>query len=123
MEEKIYEIKAIPLILKDLDLEGCVVSIDAIGCQKEIVKTIVTCDANYVIGVKDNQPTLASGVEDAFKSYAEHCAGDQFSKESTVDHGRIEGKPPTNPILSSISGCPIFTAIKIARTNGKQKLR
>jgi predicted transposase YbfD/YdcC len=88
--EKTNEIKAIPLILKDLDLEGCVVSIDAIGCQKEIVKTIVTCDANYVIGVKDNQPTLASGVEDAFKSYAEHCAGDQYAKESTVDHGRIE---------------------------------
>jgi predicted transposase YbfD/YdcC len=88
--EKTNEIKAIPLILNDLELTGCVVSIDAIGCQKEIVKTIMSHEANYVIGVKDNQPTLASGVEDAFKSCADQCVGDQYASDSSVDHGRIE---------------------------------
>ncbi len=90
VEEKSNEIKAIPLILNDLLLEGCVISMDAIGCQKEIVKEIVSKEADYVIGLKDNQPTLLSGVEQAFKNYADEYNIEQYAMDTSVDHGRIE---------------------------------
>lgn len=90
VEEKTNEIKAIPLILNDLELEGCVVSIDAMGCQKEIVKGISAKTADYVIGLKDNQPTLLAGVEQAFEDYADECRDEQYAQDTSVDHGRIE---------------------------------
>lgn len=90
VEEKTNEIKAIPLILNDLALEGCVVSIDAMGCQKEIVKGIDSQTADYVIGLKDNQPTLLAGVEQAFKDYVNECQDEQYAHDTSVDHGRIE---------------------------------
>lgn len=90
VDEKTNEIKGIPLILNDLELSGCVVSIDAIGCQKEIVKEIRSREADYVIGLKDNQPTLAAGVEEAFQTHADKCTGKQYVADTGVDHGRIE---------------------------------
>lgn len=62
--EKSNEITAIPELLKSLALEGCLVSIDAMGCQKEIAKTIVNKGADYLLAVKDNQPTLKQDIED-----------------------------------------------------------
>lgn len=53
--EKSNEITAIPELLKLLELEGCIVTIDAMGCQKEIAKTIIDKDADYVLGLKGNQ--------------------------------------------------------------------
>ena len=99
VDEKSNEIKAIPLILNDIDLKGCVVSIDAIGCQKDIVKKIISCEANYVIGLKDNQPSFLAGVEQAFETYSNRCQGKLFAKETVVDHGRIEER--TCRILST----------------------
>ena len=55
---KSNEITALPELIKILDLAGCLVTIDAMGCQIEIVEIIVEKDANYVIAVKKNQPTL-----------------------------------------------------------------
>ena len=62
-EEKSNEITAIPELLKILDLEGCVVTIDAMGCQKEIVKEIAAQSADYVIALKGNQGTLHQEVK------------------------------------------------------------
>lgn len=90
VDEKTNEIKAIPLILNDLALEGCVVSIDAMGCQKDIVKKIVLSQADYVIGLKDNQPTFLAGVEQAFETCSSQCVGKQYAQEIGVGHGRIE---------------------------------
>lgn len=90
VDEKTNEIKAIPLILNDIELKGCVVSIDAMGCQKDIVKKIMSCEANYVIGLKDNQPSFLAGVEQAFETYSSRCRGKRFAKEIGVGHGRIE---------------------------------
>jgi len=90
VEEKTNEIKAIPLILNDLELEGCVVSIDAIGCQKEIAKGIGSKTADYVIGLKDNQPTLLAGVKQAFEDHVDECRDKQYAQDTSVDHGRIE---------------------------------
>src|SRR5262245_43652711 len=58
VDAKSNEITAIPQLIELLDLEGCVVTIDAAGCQKEIAAQIVGRDADYVLALKGNQPTL-----------------------------------------------------------------
>ena len=63
-QEKSNEITAIPALLKILDLEGCIVTIDAMGCQKEIVKEIVGRGADYVISLKGNHGTLHQEIRD-----------------------------------------------------------
>jgi predicted transposase YbfD/YdcC len=88
--EKTNEIKAIPLILNDLEIEGCVISIDAMGCQKKIVAEIISETADYVIGLKKNQPTLLKGVEQAFKDHSEECQQECYARNISVNHGRIE---------------------------------
>ena len=67
VEGKSTEITALPELIKVLDLAGCIVTIDAMGCQKEIVKKIVEKDADYVIAVKKNQPTLYDQIMQLFK--------------------------------------------------------
>lgn len=64
--DKSNEITAIPKLLELLELSGAIVTIDAIGCQKEITAKIAAAKADYVIAVKDNQPTLHAAVADAF---------------------------------------------------------
>ena len=67
VEGKSNEITALPELIKILDLAGCIVTIDAMGCQREIVKKIVEKDADYVIAVKKNQPSLYKQIEQLFK--------------------------------------------------------
>src|SRR5262249_61252675 len=62
-EEKSNEITAIPLLLEQIDLTEAVVTIDAMGCQKEIACDIVGGGGDFVISVKDNQPTLREAIE------------------------------------------------------------
>jgi predicted transposase YbfD/YdcC len=62
VEEKSNEITAIPKLLQMLELSGCLVSIDAMGCQTAIAQAIVDAGANYVLAVKGNQPTLHEGL-------------------------------------------------------------
>lgn len=67
VDEKSNEITAIPKLLKVLEISGCIVTIDAMGCQKEIVKLIVEQDADYIITLKKNQGNLYKNVEELFK--------------------------------------------------------
>jgi predicted transposase YbfD/YdcC len=67
VEGKSNEITAIPELLKVLYLKGAIVTIDAIGCQKEIVSTIIEKKANYLITVKKNQRLLYEEIEALFK--------------------------------------------------------
>ncbi len=67
MLNKSNEITAIPELLKVLSLNGCIVTIDAIGCQTKIIKDIVAQDADYVMTLKQNQSSLYERVEDVFK--------------------------------------------------------
>ena len=67
VEGKSNEITALPKLIDILDLAGCIVTIDAIGCQREIVKRIVKKEADYVIAVKKNQLNLYKQVEQLFK--------------------------------------------------------
>ena len=69
IDQKSNEITAIPKLLKTLDLEGALVSIDAMACQKEIAKQIVDSKGNYVLAVKGNQKTLYEDIKTAFKVY------------------------------------------------------
>jgi len=91
--EKSNEITAIPELLALLELEGCIVTIDAMGCQKDIVTTIIDKGADYVLGLKGNQGTLHEDV----KFYFEDCRASKFKGvaydyHETIDgdHGRIE---------------------------------
>jgi predicted transposase YbfD/YdcC len=92
-EEKSNEITAIPALLKILDLEGCVVTIDAMGCQKDIVKEIAAQEADYVIALKGNQGTLHQEVKQ-YLDWAQHHNFQDINYDTYVtlekDHGRIE---------------------------------
>jgi predicted transposase YbfD/YdcC/predicted DNA-binding protein (UPF0251 family) len=63
VDEKSNEITAIPQLLNMLELSGCLVTIDAMGCQTEIAQAILKAGANYVLAVKKNQPTLYEGLD------------------------------------------------------------
>lgn len=66
--EKSNEITAIPELLDMLAIKGCIITIDAMGCQKDITHNIVDNGGDYVIAVKDNQPTLRQEIEDYFEN-------------------------------------------------------
>ncbi|MEH2188755.1 MAG: ISAs1 family transposase [Nostoc sp.] len=93
VDEKSNEITAIPELLKVLELSGCIVTIDAIGCQKEIVKLITQQDADYVITLKKNQGNLYDEVEKLFQSgISTGFEGIEHSTYKTEEkgHGRHE---------------------------------
>jgi predicted transposase YbfD/YdcC len=66
-DSKSNEITAIPELLKKLEISGSIVTIDAMGCQKAIADAIVNAKADYVLAVKDNQPTLHADIERLFE--------------------------------------------------------
>jgi predicted transposase YbfD/YdcC len=83
---KSNEITAIPELLKVLDLEGAVVTIDAMGCQKEIAAGIVQGGGQYVLAVKDNHPHLCEDIEQAFDEALEHGEpGVDFTETVTAE--------------------------------------
>jgi len=87
------EITAIPELLSVLDLKGCLVTIDAMGCQKEIAKKIVEKEADFILAVKRNQEGLYEEVFNLFqKAHDMNFQGlewDAFEKEEK-SHGRHE---------------------------------
>jgi len=87
--EKSNEITAIPDLLAMLDIKGALISIDAMGCQKTIAETIVTAQADYVLALKDNHPTLC---EDVKLWLDTENAKSRLPIYETIDkdHGRIE---------------------------------
>ena len=93
VDGKSNEITAIPQLLKMLDVSGCIVTIDAMGCQKKIAQQILSGEADYVLAVKENQGRLLEDVKDLFscgrRTGYEGMNHDFFQ---TVDkgHGRIE---------------------------------
>ena len=93
VEEKSNEITAIPKLLTMLDIAGAIVTIDAMGCQKEIAKVITEQEADYVLALKDNHPTLSEEVKQFFdEAKATEFAELPHEYHETVDgaHGRIE---------------------------------
>ena len=93
VDEKSNEITAIPQLLEALEIAGCIVTIDAMGCQTDIAEKIIDCEADYVLGLKENQGHLYEDVERLFADLEDsQYKAYQFDYEKTVnkDHGRIE---------------------------------
>ncbi len=92
-EEKSNEITAIPRLLKLLQLEGCLVTIDAMGCQKEIASEIIDAGADYLLPTKDNQPKLHQALVDVFeraRTDTHTLASMDFHETHEKGHGRVE---------------------------------
>lgn len=86
VDDKSNEITAIPTLLEVLEPKGCIVTIDAMGCQREIAESIIDKGADYILAVKDNQAFLHDDIKEAFsesKIFGSHTALSQ-------GHGRIE---------------------------------
>lgn len=91
--EKSNEITAIPVLLKLLHLKGCIVTLDAMGCQTEIAQTMIEQEADYVLSVKKNQGYLYEDLTELFKGAMEaHFHDTPHSYARTLDkgHGRVE---------------------------------
>jgi len=87
VNEKSNEITAIPALLELLIVKGCVITIDAIGCQQDIAAAIIEKQADYILAVKDNQEFLHDDIQEAFSNEKKVAS---THKSSNVDHGRIE---------------------------------
>jgi predicted transposase YbfD/YdcC len=100
-DAKSNEITAIPHLLKLLALEGCVVTIDAMGCQRTIAAQIHEQGADYVLALKGNQPTLHATVVAAFAEAHANAPAEWQPAEQDVaqtldaDHGRVERRRVT----------------------------
>jgi predicted transposase YbfD/YdcC len=100
VDEKSNEITAVPELLHALKLKGAIVTLDAMGCQKDIAADIIGQDADYVLALKGNHATVHEEVkaffDDAVLPCATHCADSADAKQmdfhQTIDkgHGRIE---------------------------------
>lgn len=93
--EKSNEITAIPELLELLDLQGAIVTIDAMGCQKAIASKIVERGGHYVLTAKDNQPNLVEDIQAALEKALEgDFEGLRLDQHSTYDkgHGREENR-------------------------------
>jgi predicted transposase YbfD/YdcC len=88
VEEKSNEIVAIPKLLKQLDLKGALVSIDAIGCNPAIAQAILDAGADYLLSAKENQPTLHAEIASYFATAPQR----ELITAQTLDkaHGRLE---------------------------------
>lgn len=87
--EKSNEIKAIPQLLSLLDLNGCLVTIDAMGTQTAIAQQIVDAKGGYLLAVKGNQGSLYEEIAETFEKVG--VQGDSYEiKEVNKDHGRLE---------------------------------
>ena len=93
VDEKSNEITAIPQLLEALEVAGCIVTIDAMGCQTDIAEKIIDREAEYVLALKENQGNLYEDVEHLFADLEDsQYQAYAFDYEKTVnkDHGRIE---------------------------------
>lgn len=93
VDDKSNEITAIPKLLKMLEITGCIVTIDAIGTQTKIAKTIVERGGDYLLAVKENQGNLYEDIHDLFEDDQQHNFEDapyHYAKLVNKDHGRIE---------------------------------
>ena len=108
-EDKSNEITAIPRLLELLRIEGCLVTIDAMGCQKEIASKIVDRGADYMLAVKDNQPTLSATISAIFEEALRDPDFPTSANHSTTTekaHGRTEVRRCWTMDIDSECGAP-----------------
>ena len=98
VSEKFNEIIAIPKLLEMLAIEGAIITIDAMGCQRDIAQKVLEKKADYVLALKGNQTSLREDVElFAAEQKAKGFADTTVSRDTTIDgdHGRIETRTTT----------------------------
>jgi predicted transposase YbfD/YdcC len=86
VEDKSNEITAIPKLLECIAIKGCTLTIDAMGCQREIAEQIIDKEAHYVLSVKGNQASLEEQIQRSFGTETAQSSIEKHEK----DHGRIE---------------------------------
>ncbi|MDR0348774.1 MAG: ISAs1 family transposase, partial [Tannerella sp.] len=86
VEDKSNEITAIPALIDELDITDALVSIDAIGCQRDIAEKIKLKGGHYLLALKENQGNLYNDTVFGFKT----CSAESVSEEWEYDHGRYE---------------------------------
>jgi len=99
--EKSNEKTAIPELLATLALEGCIVTIDAMGAQPSIAQAIRDRGANYILSVKDNQPTLAESMQDFLEAF--QAAPDKTPHISANASANDRPRPSTSCFSASMS--------------------
>src|SRR5512138_3220499 len=94
VDEKSNEITAIPALLEMLEIAGCIITIDAMGCQTEIAQHITDQQGDYVLTVKENQGHLYEDIEHLCQLYLQHEQPmfyfNDYAKTVDKDHDRIE---------------------------------
>jgi predicted transposase YbfD/YdcC len=93
VDEKSNEISAIPALLRVLEINGCIVTTDALGCQQEIASIVIEKGGDYILALKENQGQLYEDVTDLFKGAEEVKFFDvehTYAKTTNKNHGRIE---------------------------------
>lgn len=132
VDSKSNEITAIPLLLELLDLKGATVTIDAMGCQKEIAAKIVAGGGDYVLALKGNHEKLHAAVDEAFTAALEALvrpAGMARHTTTETNHGRQERREYTVlPVPASLSGRAdwkglqtLVMVLRITHADGQEK--
>ncbi|AMV24011.1 Transposase DDE domain protein [Gemmata sp. SH-PL17] len=107
VDQKSNEITAIPKLLELVDVSGCLVTIDAMGCQAELANRIIEAKADYVLAVKGNQPTLHDGIMDFFVDQMEDdFARVKVSRHETKEHGHGRDEHRTYLVCDVPAGFP-----------------
>jgi len=123
VDDKSNEITAIPKLLQVLELSGCIVTTDAMGCQKEIAAQIVTKEADYVLALKGNHSGVFEDVQDLFEYAAELDYVDcDYHKTVDKGHGRIEirecwttAHPDYLPFVRNVEAWPKLCSLVMVR--------
>lgn len=131
VDEKSNEITALPALLQALKLKGALVTIDAMGCQKEIAAQIVESKGDYILNVKDNHPRLCDALRNHFAE--RHNANDFTPSQQRVTknkaHGRVEERSyyniPLPPELAWIADewkgcCSLGQSVSYVLRDGKE---
>lgn len=98
VDDKSNEITAVPLLIRALDLDDCIVTIDAMGCQREITKTIIERNSNYIITLKENQKKsyeLAKEIIDGYEGKGTITGRVTRHVSESTGHGRQETRTCT----------------------------
>jgi predicted transposase YbfD/YdcC len=103
VDEKSNEITAIPALLERIDLAGALVSIDAIGCNPNIAESILDAEADYLLAVKDNQPTLHADI----KSYFDTAPCAEVERCETIARSTAGSKSEPTASIGSLPNAPI----------------
>jgi predicted transposase YbfD/YdcC len=128
---KSNEITAIPKLLQMLKIKGCIITTDAMGCQTDIASAIIKKEADYVLAVKDNQPTLHKEIRETFEAaFEENSEKLDFYETTEKGHGREETRRYycINDIedlekVDDFSGCSAIGMVESTRTvNGKTSI-